>query len=388
VTFAGAELAIIDVDSHVTEPPDLWTSRMSDKWGDKVPHVRWDEDAQEERWFIGDARLSGVGASACAGWPEPFPNYPPKLADTDPAAWDAEHRLRRLDELGVMTQVLYPNVLGVHSASIIAQKDAEFMLDCVRAYNDFITEFSSVDPKRLVPLTMLPFWDLDASVAEIERCYNNGHRGIITASKFDAVGYPALASGHWDPVFDAAQALDLSINFHIGFSALAQTDLEKAYGDKFEMRQFVKDSVMTFLGNATTIVDLILSGLCDRYPRLNFVSVESGAGYIPYLLEAMDWQWVNTGCPKQFPGSALPSEVFRRQIYGTFWFENNALDAIGGLVDNMMFETDFPHPTSLSPGPASWADRPSDMAARNLSRFPPETVAKLLHDNAARVYHL
>jgi uncharacterized protein len=145
---------------------------------------------------------------------------------------------------------------------------------------------------------------------------------------------------------------------------------------------------MVFLGNATTIVDLILSGLCDRFPRLNFVSVESGAGYLPYLLEAMDWQWLNTGCPQNYPGSSLPSEIFRRQIYGTFWFENRSLDSITDLVDNMMFETDFPHPTSLSPGPASLADRPSDMAERHLARFPAATVSKLLHDNAARVYHL
>jgi predicted TIM-barrel fold metal-dependent hydrolase len=388
VTFAGAELSIIDVDSHVTEPPDLWTSRISDKWGDKVPHVRWDEEAQEERWFIGTTKLSGVGASACAGWDKHFPNYPPRLSDTDPAAWDPQHRLQRLDELGVTTQLLYPNVLGVHSASIIALKDAELMLDCVRAYNDFISDFSSADPNRLVPLTMLPFWDLDASVAEIERCYRKGHKGVVTAAKFDAVGYPALASGHWDPIFAAAQSLELSINFHVGFSALAQSDLEKAYGANFEMRQFVKDSVMVFLGNATTIVDLILSGLCDRFPRLNFVSVESGAGYIPYLLEAMDWQWLNTDCPTSFPKTALPSEIFRRQVYGTFWFEDQSLDAIGPLVDNLMFETDFPHPTSLSPGPASMADRPSDMAERHLARFPAETVAKLLHGNAARVYHL
>ena len=46
---------IIDVDTHVTEPPDLWTSRMSSaKWGDKIPYVRWDDRWNEERWHVGD----------------------------------------------------------------------------------------------------------------------------------------------------------------------------------------------------------------------------------------------------------------------------------------------------------------------------------------------
>jgi predicted TIM-barrel fold metal-dependent hydrolase len=386
---ADVVVPIIDVDSHVTEPPDLWTSRIStQKWGDRVPHVAWDEASQEDRWFLGDFRMSGVGAGACAGWHKFFPNYPPTIGDAERGSWNSSDRLQRLDDFGIQAQLLYPNLLGASSAAFLSLKEPELMLACVRAYNDFISDFSAADPSRLVPLTMLPYWDIQESVAEIKRCWEMGHKGIVTAAKFDAVGFPPLSSGYWDEVLDAAQYYDLSINFHVGFSAFAQADLEAAYGASFELRKFVQDSVMVFLGNASTISEIILSGLCDRYPRLNFVSVESGAGYIPYLLEAMDWQWLNTGCRREFPDTALPSEVFRRQVYGTFWFENASLASIEGLSNNIMFETDYPHPTSLSPGPASYAENPSDMARSHLAEFDPVVVRKLLHDNAARVYHL
>ena len=74
-----------------------------------------------------------------------------------------------------------------------------------------------------------------------------------------------------------------------------------------------------------------------------------------FLLEALDWQWRNHGLPAQNPGYLLPSEYFNRQIYGTFWFErDSALHAIEALGSkNLMYETDFPHPTSMSPGPGS-----------------------------------
>ena len=74
MTTSISDIPIIDVDTHVVEPPDLWTSRMStSRWGDLVPHVRWDEENEEEAWFMGDERLGAVGAAAMAGWHE----YPP-----------------------------------------------------------------------------------------------------------------------------------------------------------------------------------------------------------------------------------------------------------------------------------------------------------------------
>jgi predicted TIM-barrel fold metal-dependent hydrolase len=208
------------------------------------------------------------------------------------------------------------------------------------------------------------------------------------AAHYHAVGYPELASGHWDRLFDAAQSLGQSINFHIGFSQLTDEDMEKSTGSKFERRRFVKDSVLMFMGNVSTIADLILSGLCDRFPRLPFVSVESGAGYLPFLLEAMDWQWRNSGCVEQFSGATLPSEVFRRQLYGTWWFERDTLSSLQDLADNLMFETDYPHPTSLSPGPASHAEVPIRSAVTSLRDCDPEVIRKMLHDTAARVYRL
>jgi predicted TIM-barrel fold metal-dependent hydrolase len=149
--------------------------------------------------------------------------------------------------------------------------------------------------------------------------------------------------------------------------------------------------VSFFMGNARTIAQLVCGGICHRFPNLNFVSVESGIGWIPYALEALDWQWKNCGVAKEHPEyDLLPSEYFRRQIYGCFWFERDtaraAFDLIG--VDNVLYETDFPHPTSMSPGPASIAQRPNEYIRDTLGSLDDASVRKILHDNAARIYHL
>jgi predicted TIM-barrel fold metal-dependent hydrolase len=195
---------------------------------------------------------------------------------------------------------------------------------------------------------------------------------------------------HWDPVYSLAQDFGLSINFHIGFSdRTAEQSREiqaKVVNDK---AGFVRESTLTLLGNATHVADIILSGLCHRFPRLNFVSVESGASWLPYLVEAMDWQWSNSGAHKEYTDRLWPSEYFRRQVHGSFWFENKLLKQTLELFpDNLMFETDFPHPTSLSPGPASLSKSPKEVIDQHLAGLPEDVIRKVLHGNAARIYNL
>lgn len=381
---------VVDVDSHIIESPDIWTSRVSKKWGDLVPHVKRHGKSNRERWFIGELRLPTVASLAHAGWSEFPPGHPPSLAEADPGAWEAHARLKRMDQYGIHAQVLYPNLVGFQSEAFMTLPDRELGFECVRAYNDFLIDFCSADPTRLIPVMWLPFWDLDESVAEIKRSAKRGHHGIVFGGDFASIGLPALTEHHWDPLYATAQDHDLSINFHIGFSDRTMEQSRevqaKVVNDK---AGFVRESTLTLLGNATNVADIILSGLCHRFPRLNFVSVESGASWLPYLVEAMDWQWKNSGARKTYTDRLMPSEYFRRQVYGSFWFESSMLRRTLELFpDNLMFETDFPHPTSLSPGPASYAEEPRKVLDDNLSGLPDEIVQKVLHGNAARVYKL
>jgi predicted TIM-barrel fold metal-dependent hydrolase len=386
-------IRVIDVDTHITEPPDLWTSRLSTKWGDLVPHVdirRYRGGDPHETWVLGGKPTLAVGVTSMAGWREHYPSHPPTFAEiADTGAWDAKARLERMDEYGIYAQVLYPNVGGFGAGEFTKLGEPDLMLDCVRAYNDYLTEWCSADPKRLAPVTALPFWDVDQAAAEIERCYKAGHKGVVFPAQVATFDLPHLVEPHWDPVWNMAQDLGLSINYHIGGGN--RDFIPRGPRTMGLHANAAKRAAMLFLGNGEAIADTICGGLCHRFPRLNFVSVESGIGWVPFFLEALDWQWQNCGVGEEHPDfDLLPSEYFRRQMYSCFWFERDAgIDAITRLgPDNVLYETDFPHPTSMSPGPASVAVRPGDYIESTLGALPEEDLRKVLHDNAARLYHL
>jgi uncharacterized protein len=392
---------VIDADTHVTEPPDLWTSRLPSKWRDAGPHL------EDGVWRVADDWLTEFGAHSHAGWREFPPSMPPTIEDCDPATYDPTARLERMSERGIHAAVMYPNILGFWPMTFMALNDAELALACVTAYNDFSTEFASADPNRLIPITVVPFWDLEASVAEITRCREMGHRGILFANKYERAGLPPFTDRYWDPIYSAATDLDLSINFHVGFASRSNSGEgadhaeqvrqlhERAtlgHGTKesppdgdmvVEMVRLLTD---TFLGNAPTITRLLTSDVCERYPTLKFVSVESGFGYVPYLLEGLDWSWMNMGAYDAWKDRLMPSEYFKRQCYGTFWFEHSTLPLLEHFPDNFMFETDFPHPAGVSPGPASYAKSPQDHIAERMVGLPEHLVRNALYNNAARVY--
>src|SRR5262249_42200227 len=141
--------------------------------------------------------------------------------------------------------------------------------------------------------------------------------------------------------------------------------------------------------NAQNVAEVVLSGVCQRYPDLKFVSVENGAGWLPFLGESMDWQWLNVGAHKDYPDRLLPSEYLYRQIYGMYRFARASARAVmDKRADTLMSETDFPHATSLSPGPASESPSPKDVMESSLAGVSDEIVGKVLQHTATELYHL
>ena len=380
---------VIDTDTHVIEPYDLWSSRLPSSWGDRVPHVKWDDKFQEDAWFFGSHRIGAAASAAQAGWTEYPPQHPKRLSDVDPATWDASKRLARMDEYGIYAAVLYPNVAGFGAGKLLTMQDPQLMLGCVQAYNDFLTDYASADPRRYVAISALPMWDMDLTVQEITRTAAAGHRGVIMTGEPTFWGLPALADRYWDPLWAACQDTGLSVNFHIGSGDMSIFDM--AAPDAGPHANYAGFGVQFGMANVRVIANLITGGVCHRFPGTRFVSVESGIGWIPFAMEHLDWQWRNCGVTLEHPEyDLLPSEYFTRQMYGCFWFERgtvkSSIDQLGaGWV---LYESDFPHPTSMAPGPATAAVQPREYIAAELGDLPEDILRRILHDNAAELYHL
>jgi uncharacterized protein len=384
-------LRVIDADSHMTERHDLFTERAPKGYEDKVPHVERIDGL--DMWVIEGKTFGKAGSGGTIdhdGKKHPFRDSQGGswgIGDVHRAAWDPQERLALMDALGIHAQILYPNSIGLGGQNLwnTVQDKAVVQL-CVELYNDAMAEVQEESGNRLIPMPVMPAWDIGGCVREAERCADMGFRGVnMTADPQDS-GSPDLGHPAWDPFWEVCAGLNLPVHFHIGAS---QTALAY-FGTTFWPSQddYVKPAIggaSLFQNNSRLLLNSAYSGMFDRHPNLKMVSVESGIGWVPFMLEAMDYE-LEENAPEWFHKlQKLPSEYFRDNWYATFWFETgrgdlqHLIDAVG--EDNVLFETDFPHPTCLHPDPL-------EMVREKVGSLRPETQRKLMGDNAARLYRL
>jgi predicted TIM-barrel fold metal-dependent hydrolase len=383
------KLHIIDSDSHWSEPFDLWTKRAPKKYADAVPQVRQNADGRSD-WFIngelafpyaGTSFVNRAGEKTRAANMDLLKGIP--FDEIHAASYDPTARVAMLDHLGIYAQIVYPNVLGFAAAALVQMLDRELARTIVQIYNDACAEMQEESGERLFPQALLPFWNIDDSVAEAERIKGLGLRGVTMAGNPHLGGLPDLGQPHWAPLYDALTDLDLPINIHVGaVNHDATIDYQAAWPSLDRRGLAAVVPVQMELFNARLIANLVLSDILLKWPKLKWVSVESGVGWIPYVLERVDYTY-----REDFPGDEPPNrpaalEMFRRNIYACFWFEDTVPLLVEHLgPDNVMWETDFPHPTCLYPNPV-------ERAADLLVDVSDDTVRKVMQDNAAKLYNI
>lgn len=303
-----------------------------------------------------------------------------------PGSWDANERLAYMDSVGIWAQVLYPNVAGFGNQLFLRLGDPDLMLTCVEAYNDFQTDWASADPRRLLPVAAMPFWDVDAAAAEIRRCAAKGHKGVLFTGEPQVFDLPYLGDHHWDPIWATAQECGMPVSFHIGSGDMSTVFDKRRVEAHGSGATYANSTVSLTLGNGGQVADLLLSGVLARFPALQCVSVESGIGWVPFVLETCDYAFVDGQVAAQRPefGDLLPSELFKRQVFVCYWFEQVAPELLVERIgaDRVLFETDFPHPTCL------YGDEVRRRLEGGLAKQSPEVRRQILWDNAQALYQV
>ena len=257
-----------------------------------------------------------------------------------------------MDQLGIHAQIIYPNLAGFGSQKFGSVEDVELKRLCVSVYNDAMAEIQDNSGERLFPMGLIPWWDIDGSLAEAERIVGLGLRGIVMCSDPQLRGLPDLGEEAWRPLWEFCCDHELPVNFHIGASESSMGWFGTSpWPSQGEDQKLAIGSAMMYLTNARVLANLIFSGVLERHPTLKIVSVESGIGWIPFVLESLDYQMDQLRTHVQSQFSLRPSDYFRRQMFGCYWFEDVAPDVLINQLgpDCVLFETDFPHPTCLYP---------------------------------------
>jgi len=273
-------------------------------------------------WVIDSDKSIGTGASPSSTirkdgskiFGRLYENY--RIDQVHAGSYDAKARLEVLDQAGIWAQVVYPNILGF-GGQRSAKVDPALRLVCVQIYNDAMAEFQQESSQRLFPMALLPWWDIELAVAEGERVAQLGLRGVNINSDphvhtdIHGKALPDLGDRYWDPLWELCCDKDLPVNFHIG----ASEQSIDWYGDQ-GWPSLPKDErhgaggSMLFFNNGRIMASIIYSGLLDRYPKLKFVSVESGVGWIPFFLESLDYHMIRSCRMKN--SSTGPRTISRR----------------------------------------------------------------------------
>ncbi len=379
-------LKIIDTDTHISEPHDLWTSRAPSRYRDDVPHFV--EKDGTSSWILNDVVIGGATASAVVG-----SNGEKELGtgffrmgidDVHAACYETKARVQMMDTLGIHAQIVYPNLAGFGGQNFMKASDEQLRLVCVQIYNDAMAEMQAESGERLFPMAVMPWWNAEQMAAEARRCAAMGLRGVVTCSNPHDAGTPDLSDAIWNPFWETCCELSLSINFHIGSSESVMGWFGRTPWPSFDQEQKLSiASSNLFLGNAQVIGNLIYGGVPERFPQAKFVSVESGIGWIPFFLEALDHQMGETAPSLAAKLSLTPTEYFHRQFLACFWFERVAIDRLLDIigVNNVMFETDFPHPTCLYP-------KSNERVRATMAGLDHATRKRIVQDNAAELYRI
>ncbi|MBM3524552.1 MAG: hypothetical protein FJX57_16525, partial [Alphaproteobacteria bacterium] len=151
---------IISADSHVFEPDDLWLRSLGKKWGDQVPrrvHGRPDDPGDYDYDFTGAEYVRKFRRTNLVNQERGF--------DVRSAGWDPAVRIKCMDQDGVAAELLGPTAgLFVFSAA-----NGAMVRDCFHVYNDWVAEYCSHAPKRLLRVALIQMADVDAAIADLEK---------------------------------------------------------------------------------------------------------------------------------------------------------------------------------------------------------------------------
>jgi predicted TIM-barrel fold metal-dependent hydrolase len=328
---------LISADSHVLEPPHLWTTYMPQKFHPKVPRVVSDGEGGEAWQFAPDIPPAPIGIYASAGRRHEDVRWTGvTFASANQGNFRGEPRLQEQDADGVDAEVLFGSARMM--SHFFSDPDPEFQLSGVQAYNNWLhQEVVKVDPTRLIGLAAIPALGVDAAIKEMERCAKLGFRGVWL-NTMPSVGEAIRAED--DPFWTAAQAMGMPIHFHVRvMRKLAKPRPKGKRGDDL--------TGLASVGAADFIVDLseiISSGVHDRFPDLTWVAVETGSGWIPYILEQLDDRWWRNRGWLPIKLQHEPSFYYRRNWRSAFMIDHYAVQNRNVLgVDNLLWSTDYPH---------------------------------------------
>jgi predicted TIM-barrel fold metal-dependent hydrolase len=319
-------------DSHLVEPVDLFTSRLSADLSDRMPRSVKDADGRHETIYVdGKEFRRRIPNSNMLD-----PDTGLTVSERAPGANDPHLRVKDLDQEGIWSELIYPS-LGIWASSI---DDPALLRAGCEVINDWSIEFQQVSP-RFVCAASIPLLSLTDAVAEIERAAELGFHAA-----FFPVAPPASQAAYqlddWEPVWSAMEAAEMVVSFHIG------TEPHDAGGANGLYYRGPGGAVLNYyettFGGQRATAALIASGALERHPGLRVIVSEGGATWGPFLADRLDEGYRQHQSVVRPKLQRLPSEYLYSQVYASFQHDRSAVFASTAMGwKNVCWGSDYPH---------------------------------------------
>jgi predicted TIM-barrel fold metal-dependent hydrolase len=371
---------LISCDDHLDLnqlPADLWLEYLPEHLRARGPKV---EEVDGRMMWTCEGRPWGMWSGQASGFTGPKPIFTALdrggiVDQTERRPAVAKLRLADMDRDGVWAHVIFGPVTSINI------DDPELRDACYAAYNAWLKDFCAVAPDRLIGVPMLPAFP-ESAVMELQHIIALG--GFRQANLQIATAEPRLEDPRWEPLWELLEASNTILSFHVTVFPSVTNAFDKYKGSPGATFLHVKMFIEQFLD---PFVDLFAWGILERHPGLKIVIAESGIGWLPWVVEELDYRHYRLWESEEFwsarggiPLKMLPSELFKRQVYGTFQQSPTAValrDFYG--EDKLLWATDYPHPDSIWPN-----------SIKTLEAFTkgadPGFVRKITWDNAAKLY--
>ena len=369
---AVVKYTIISVDDHLVEPPGMFEGRLPKHLQDRAPRVVVN-DRGHEVWEFEGQTFSQVGMNAVAGRRRSMKNLEPtRFADMRPGCWDIDARIHDMDLNGVWASLNFPSMITGFCGRVFAQiDDRELGWEATKAWNDwFHDEWWQPYPDRNIPMGITYLADPELAAQEIRRNAERGFVAVTLPERPHRIGLPSLFPGYWDPIVQACADTDTVITLHVGSSGGYETP---------EMSPALQLGA-TLFGQLSlaAAAEWLWSGYAVKHPNLKITMSEGGIGWVAMLLDRLDNIVDRSGYGLGW--DERPADVLKRN----FWF--CTIDDPSTIVtrhrigvENIMFETDYPH------GDGTWPDT-QKVVEQVYGDLPAHELRAILCENAARVF--
>lgn len=368
---------VLSVDDHLVEPAHLFEGRMPKKFQATAPRVLETELGQQ-MWCYEDRLVANFSVNAIVGRPIEEGSFDASRFDEmRRGCWDVHARVHDMDVNGIAGSLNFPSGLsGFAGVRYSLSNDSEYGLAAMRAYNDWhIEEWTGSYPERMIPCQVAWLRDPAVGAEEIRKNAAKGFKAVSFPDNPERLGLPSLQSAYWDPVIGACAETETVVCIHVGSNGTLMGIASEAPLDA--------TTVLFPVNSIVTAVDWLFSFLPVRYPALKIVLSEGGIGWVPMLMDRLDFciRDRHAGYVGTWSGTDMtPTEILRRNFYF------NSIEDPAGFelrhrigVDRIMVESDYPHPDS------TWPDTQL-VLERQLGGIPREEADLITHQNAARVF--